>query len=150
MRTTLMVLVLAVARTAFAEDAELFVDRGETFIRAGSDQGLQRGVAIDVLAGKGGKKVGSATVMEVWPSLARVNLDEGARTDKTPVKYATLGAAKAQPPVAPTPPPPPPANANNRKPLGDPPPPPPPARGELKGRAVYGGAGPWTALQVIN
>ncbi len=132
MRSALLVVLLAVP--AFAEEFEVFVDRGDTYVRAGSDQGLQRGVAVTVVA-KGGKKLGSATVMETWPALARISLDEAARSDKSASKYVSLAAAaaKAAEPVAPPPPPPPPA-----------------AGGALKGFAKYGGAGPWTALQVFN
>ena len=140
MRSTLLLLV--VAAPASAEDFEIFVDRGETYVRAGSDHGVQRGTAVTVVA-KGGKKLGTATVMETWPALARVSLDEAARGDKSASKYVSLGRAPE-----PSAPPPPPPQGEKRKPLpssstvGD--------IGVLKGYARYGGAGPWTALQVFN
>ena len=142
-------IALLMAASALADDAELFLDRGETYVRAGSEQGLTRGTSVTVVA-KGGKKIGTGTVMEVWPSLARVNLDQAASNDKTAAKYVSLGekpaAAPSPPPAAPTgavaaPPPPPPPAAEARKPA---------AGNALHGRATYGGAGPWTALQVFN
>ena len=142
MRLTVSVLLLLLAAPALADDGvELFIDKGDTYIRAGSDSGLQRGTALEVVA-KGGKRIGSAVVMEVWPSLARVNLYEAARADKSASKYVTLSKAPAAPAAPSAPPPPPPA-----------PPPPaqkPAAPAALKGFAKYGGAGPWTALQVFN
>jgi hypothetical protein len=145
---TLLFAALLLSAPCLAEDIELFTDRGETYVRAGEGSGLQRGVSIDVVT-KAGKKIGTAMVMETWPALARVNLDEAARTEKSAVKYAVVVAPK---PPAPSPPPPPPSSpaptSDKRTPLG--PPSAGPQPGGLKGRAVYGGAGPWTALQVIN
>lgn len=152
MRPTLLFFLVLLAAPALAQEVELFTDRGETYVRAGTDQGLQRGSAVTVVA-KGGKKLGTATVMETWAALSRVNLDEAARADKTPSKYVSFAPAKAAAPepVAP-PPPPPPADADGkRKPLPSPPPPEANAAPQgLKGFAKYGGAGPWTALQVFN
>lgn len=130
---TLTLCILIGAVPALADDGvELFVDKGETFIRAGSDAGLQRGAALPVVA-KGGKRIGTATVLEVWPALSRVSLDEASRADKTPAKYVTLAAkAEAPPPAAPA------------QPVA-----PPPPTG-LRGFAKYGWAGPWTVLQVFN
>src|SRR5438132_14177317 len=99
MRTLSLLLLLAAP--ALAQEIEIFVDRNETYVRAGADLGLQRGASLDVVAGKGGKKIGAATVMETWPSLARVNLDEPARTDKAPKKYVTLQKAAAEPTAPP-------------------------------------------------
>src|SRR5439155_12986465 len=65
----------------------------------------------------------------------------------------TLQKAAAEPAA---PPPPPPAAAEPKRRVAGadvappPPPPPPPQQVALKGRAVYGGAGPWTAAQVVN
>lgn len=154
MRIALAVAVVLSA-PCWADDVEVFVDRGETFVRAGSDAGLQRGTSV-VVVGKGGKRLGTATVMETWPALARVSLDEAARGDKSPVKYVTVGATRspavAPPPPSPPPPPPPPSSPGAvRRPL-------PSATGTaaettgsvLKGHATYGGAGRWTAIQLFN
>src|SRR4051812_19562061 len=91
----LFLLALCIALPCLADEVEVFTDRGETYVRAGTDLGLQRGVALDIVAGKGGKKIGTAMIMEVWPALARVNLDDPARGDKAPKKYATVGAKAA-------------------------------------------------------
>lgn len=155
----LVLLGSLVASAAVAEEVELFVDRGDTFLRAGSASGLAVGTTVTVLGDKIAKteerrRVGTATVMEVWPSLARVALDDAARADKAAKKFVSLGPAKAaaaQPP--PPPPPPPPAADTGRKPLGAAPPPPPSgntAGGPLKGHATFKGAGPWKLLGLFN
>ena len=154
MRLALTALLL-LATPALADDGvELFVDKGDTYVRAGSDSGLQRGTSLNVIA-KGGKRIGAAIVMEVWPALARVNLDESARADKSPSKYVTVAkaAAPAVPePSAPPPPPPAPAAQNELKrvPAVAASPAAPPSPAGLKGFAKYAGVGPWTALQVFN
>lgn len=65
--------------------AGMFQDGQEHFVRVGSKQGLEMGSVLTVVGPpvKGGKrrKLGEATVVEVWPGLARVSLDEGARTE---------------------------------------------------------------------
>jgi hypothetical protein len=52
---------------------ELFTSEGEVFVRAGAKQGLKVGVELAV---KGG---GTAVVMEVWETKARVSLDAAAK-----------------------------------------------------------------------
>src|SRR4051812_4307355 len=80
-------LLLALAPVALAQPkanaVELFVDKGDTFARAGSEQGLKVGSALIVLGPTIGdtqerRRVGTATVLEVWGSLARVSLDADA------------------------------------------------------------------------
>lgn len=82
-------------------DAEIFVDRGETFIRAGSANGLAVGAGLEVLDAKKREPVGTAVVMEVWESLARVNLDSKsvayAALKVARVKKGEVAAAAAQP-----------------------------------------------------
>jgi head-tail adaptor len=106
---TALVLVSLVAMPlpALAQDAakdgpklvDLFVDRGDTFIRAGSAQGIKVGDSIPILGDKIGnteerRVVGSAAVLEVWKTIARVNLDAGARGAEGE-KFAQVGAETA-------------------------------------------------------
>jgi hypothetical protein len=71
-------------------DAEIFVDRGETYIRAGQINGLEVGSALDVLDAKTRQPVGAALVMEIWESLSRVSLDSKAAA------YGPLKVARVQ------------------------------------------------------
>lgn len=82
-------------------DAEIFVDRGETYLRAGQANGLSVGAGLEVLDAKKREPVGTAVVMEVWDSLARVSLDSKA-TAHGPLKVARVKkeAAAAPAPVA--------------------------------------------------
>lgn len=101
-----LVLVAAMPLPALAQDAakdkdgpklvDLFVDRGDTFIRAGSAQGIKVGDSIPILGDKIGnteerRVVGSAAVLEVWKTIARVNLDTGARSAEGE-KFAQVGS----------------------------------------------------------
>ena len=139
----LRIAVLLCSFECLAQEVELFTDKGETYVRAGSDSGLSRGTALTVVT-KDGKKLGSVMVMETWPQLARVSLDEAARADKTPNKYVSLpNKAPPPPPAAAPPPPPPPAATDKPAEKAE-------AGGPLKGYARYWGAGPWTVLQVFN
>ncbi len=154
MRPGIAVVVL-LAVPAWADDfaVELFTDRGETFIRAGSDQGIEMGVALDVFAGKAGarKKAGTATVMEVFPALARVSLDAAAAAaaEKGP-RFVLLPQKDG---VAPPPPPPPSSPAApKRRPAGagtdavaD-----PTQADKLIGHAEYGGVGVWAVVTLYN
>ncbi|MBI3186133.1 MAG: serine/threonine protein kinase [Myxococcales bacterium] len=66
--------------------AEVFIDRGSHYLRAGAKSGLAVGDTVQVVgpSAQGGKRklLGNATVLEVWPALARVSLDDGAREAK--------------------------------------------------------------------
>ncbi len=84
-------------------DAEVFLDRGETYLRAGQANGVEIGAALQVFDAKSRAPVGTAVVMEVWESLSRVNLDSKAIA-YVPLKVARVGR---QPEVAPVPAPPP-------------------------------------------
>ena len=91
-------------------DAEIFVDRGETYIRAGRSNGLEIGSALEVLDAKTRQPVGSGLVMETWESLSRVSLDSKA-VAYVPLKVARVGrrldpVAQAQPELLPVAPPP--------------------------------------------
>lgn len=105
-----VLLVVGLAVSSFparAEDAagrpsdvvELFVDRGETYIRAGAAQGLEVGASVDILGDRMGdtderSTVGTATVLEVWKNLARVSLDAAARS-ASGEKLARVGGTHA-------------------------------------------------------
>ncbi len=107
-------------------DAEIFIDRGETYLRAGQLNGLEIGSALEILDAKSHQPVGSALVMEVWGSLSRVSLDakaqayaalKVARVQRRPEPIARLQQPEPLPPdeapavAAPAPIPLPPANA---------------------------------------
>ena len=141
-----------------AEPYEVFVDRGETYVRAGTAAGLELGSMVTIWGDlipttTERRRAGTATVMEIWPSLARINLDEAARADKTPKKFASFepkrrpGAAAAVTPPPPPPPTPAPAAADGgRAPAVAA----APTGGILRGRATFKGAGPWMVLTVWN
>lgn len=97
-----------------AQAPEVFVDRGETYVRMGYAQGLTRGVTLDIVSAQDSKPLGTAVVMEVWDGLARVSLD----TASLAFKGLRLARPRA---VSPQPAPPP-----QRQPDVAPPPPPPP------------------------
>jgi len=98
-------------------NVEVFVDRGDTFVRAGTNHGVKVGVVLPVLGPAIGntqerRTIGGATVIEVWETLARVSLDKAASSVPGP-KLARIAAQPPpppppEPPVAVTPPPPPP------------------------------------------
>ncbi len=103
-----MVSLFAMPQPALAQDAakdgprlvDLFVDRGDTFIRAGSAQGLKVGDSVPILGAKIGnteerRVIGSAAVLEVWKTIARVNLDAGAKGAEGE-KFAQVGAEPAR------------------------------------------------------
>jgi hypothetical protein len=153
--------ILAVALVSLpclADEAELFVDRGETYVRAGTNAGLDRGTSLEVVVN--GKRIGVATVMEAWPAMARVNIDEGARKDASANRRVVLPAKVGGPPPAapttpatPTAPPPPPPSSGPRAPLPAGQgalPAPVPAGGPLMGHATWGGVGRWKMVRVFN
>jgi hypothetical protein len=83
-------MLLALAVLAAAPDAyELFSSDGEVFVRAGTKQGLKVGVELKVTGG------GSAVVMQVWETKARVSLDAAAK--KSGGKTASLAGAAPPP-----------------------------------------------------
>ncbi|MHB8874665.1 MAG: hypothetical protein ACYC8T_13330 [Myxococcaceae bacterium] len=97
---------------------ELFLDHGDVFVRAGTAQGVRVGVVLPVLGPTIGntterRTIGSATVLEVWETLARVSLDKAAAAFTGPklARIAKTEGAAADPGAIepPSPPPPPPA-----------------------------------------
>ncbi len=152
---SLLVALLGLA--AFADEPyEVFLDRGETYVRAGTSQGLDLGAQVtiwgDLIATTTERRrAGTATVMEIWPSLARINLDEAARADKTAKKLASFESKRPKAAVPPPPPLPPsaaappvapaavPTTAQTRLP-----------NNVLRGHAAYKGAGPWMVLTLWN
>ncbi len=146
---------------------ELFMDRGERFIRAGRAEGLNVGARVQVVTAAKGKwreQVGEATAMEVWPHLARLAVEIG------PVqpKEALFGAfdPRAKPPrlaarpgrgeLEPPAPPPAVTTAATEPPkvepakAEEPPPPPKPVARTLKGRAWFSGMGPLKRVNLQN
>ncbi len=102
----------AAGQTAARPDVvDVFVDKGDTFIRAGSAHGVRVGMNLAIVgpAAEGGTErpsLGHASVMQVWEGIARVSLDStaqasaGARFARLPSK-----ASVNRPPRAPKAPP---------------------------------------------
>lgn len=128
---------------------ELFVDRGEQYVRAGTHQGLEQGAMVTLWGDlipttTERRRAGTATVMEIWPSLARVSLDDAAKSDKAAKKYASFEPKRrAGTPAVSPPPPPAPVAAADGNAAGA-------AAGILRGRATFNGAGPWMVLTLWN
>ena len=141
---------------AQATETELFTDRGDVFVRAGTTAGAQVGAEVTILGDKIAnteerRRVGTGTVMEVWPSLARLALDDSAKADKTAKRYVALNNGRLVLGAAPKPPPRAEAKAEGkgdaRKPLPVPAPAAPAAAAlgdALSGHATFGGAGSWS------
>lgn len=167
MRSLCVLIGLCSAAAGADEPYEIFLDRGETYMRAGTQMGLELGAMVTVWGDpipttKERRRAGTATVMEIWPSLARINLDDAARNDKAAKKFASFEPKKRAPVPAPSaPPPPPPAAAPPpaapapvaaadagvvKKPTALPPGTPP----VIKGHATFKGAGPWMVLTLWN
>ena len=113
----------------------------------GSDQGLEMGSVLTVVGppvkGSKRRRLGEATVVEVWPALARVSLDASARAEhgkhfavlpEAPVKPESVAepvaAAQAEPAVAAAP------AVDAKKPL--------------VGRASLSGVGPFREVTLFN
>lgn len=112
-------MTLTILAAVLAQAPEVFIDRGETYVRMGSSHGLSKGVTLDIVAAEAKQPVGTAVVMEVWDGLSRINLDTAASAFKGP-RLAKARAASAvaavAPPVAPVPPPPPPGGGGGGMP----------------------------------
>ena len=104
-----MFLFLAVV-VAAQPSVEIFRDRGDFFVRAGTTQGLKVGDSLVVLgaeiASTGERRsAGNATVLEVWPQLARVSLNAAAQlvlasdVDGQPIGDAQIPVAQATAPL---------------------------------------------------
>src|SRR5688572_24767080 len=77
----LPVLLATLLSVASPNEAAVFVDKGDLFARAGTKQGIRVGMKLTLLGDKIGdtperRTVGSAVVMEVWESLARLVPEE--------------------------------------------------------------------------
>lgn len=80
----LLIAALVVAAATSEPSGELFQDKGEFFVRAGRTRGIEVGAQLKILGafiGNTGERrtAGKVTVLELWPELARVSLDAGAR-----------------------------------------------------------------------
>jgi len=84
----LLVVVLLLAQPG---KVEVFADHDQTYVRAGTAQGLQIGQSLNVVS-KDGKTIGTAVTLEVWEALARVKLDEPAE-QFSGAKRAVVGKA---------------------------------------------------------
>lgn len=141
-------LAALVPALSFAADdvVEVFKDKGDIFIRGGTNKGVKVGSEVTILGDRIGdtdeyRSGGKATVLEVWGSLARVSLDEEARKLKE-IKYAKISkAAPAR--HANT------ANAPSTTAAAAAEPAPKPVV-TLKGRAELGGIGPAKRITVYN
>lgn len=129
----------------------MFQDGAEHFVRGGSNTGLEMGTVLTVVGppvkGDKRRKFGEATVVEVWPALARVSLDDedarttgGKRFVVVPEGLAAPKATKLTEAAAPAPTPPPEAA----------PPPPAETRKPLVGRAAFSGIGPFRKINLFN
>ncbi len=99
----LLLCLLLPSLSSFAADkaVEVFVDRGDYFLRAGSRAGLQVGSEVTFLGEKIAdteerRTAGQGTVMEVWDSLARVRPDDPAAMAS--IRFARLPKAVAAAP----------------------------------------------------
>jgi hypothetical protein len=123
---------LSVTALADADVAEVFVDKGNTYVRAGTDQGVQVGTSLTIVGPASGKAaerktLGTASVLEVFASLARVSLDRAAKAAPGD-KYAQLRVKGSVRP----------ASATN---TGE--------NGGLKGHASMAGVGPEAAHKIV-
>jgi hypothetical protein len=96
-----LALVTALALSANPTVVDLFIDKGDHFIKAGKKQGLAIGVDVAVLGDRIGdtaeyRTAGSATVMEVWDNVSRVALDAEAKKhpEAKHVRLAASGSGK--------------------------------------------------------
>jgi hypothetical protein len=138
---TMKFLLLALL-AADPQAVEVFKDKGDLFVRAGTNRGLKVGTELVILGDRIGdsdehRAGGTAIVLEVWATLARISPDEEARKLKD-IKLARISgaAAPAPAPVAKAAPPP---KAE-----------PAPAGNALKGRASFIGIGPAKRITISN
>src|SRR4051812_27819046 len=95
-----MKLLLLALLAADPKLVEVFKDKGDTFIRAGTNKGLKVGSEVVIVGDKIGdtdeyRTGGKATVLEVWETLARISPDEDAKKLKE-IKFVKLAGAAAQ------------------------------------------------------
>ena len=131
-----MKLLLLALLAADPNVVEVFKDKGDMFLRAGTNKGLKVGSEVVILGEKIGdtdeyRTAGKASVLEVWETLARISPDEEAKKLKE-IKVAKVGSST---PVAAANPPP----AQTAAPAGG-----------LKGHAQIGGIGPAKRISIYN
>lgn len=79
---------LALGQTHVGKQLEIFIDQDQPYVSAGFAQGLKVGSQLTVTGGPAigrsteHKDIGTATVVEVWESLARLQLDAAANATK--------------------------------------------------------------------
>ena len=80
--------------------APLFADGEKVFARAGAEDGVKVGVEAQIVGAqtKGGKRphLGAATVLEVFPKMARLSLDDSAAA-ASGEKWISLDVAEGKP-----------------------------------------------------
>jgi hypothetical protein len=151
---TLVFCLAATVGFAAGDTVEIFVDKQDFFIRAGTNRGLKVGSEVLVLGDRIAdtneyRVAGRANVLEVFETIARVNLDAAAQKVKNP-KLAMLqaGARVERPAPQPlTPPPPPPKDPPNPKAWSSEKDELPPADGVLQGIARKTGG--WIGTRII-
>lgn len=130
---------------------EVFKDKGDLFVRAGTNRGLKVGTELTVLGDRIGdteeyRTGGKAIVLEVWETLARISPDEEARKLKE-IKFAKVkGAAPLVAPRAEPAPKSRPAAAPKAEAEAEP----APTGPTLKGHASFIGIGPAKRLTIHN
>ncbi len=146
-----MHLLLLALLTADPRTVEVFKDKGDYFLRAGTNRGLRVGIEVMILGERIGdtdeyRAGGKATVLEVWESLARVSPDEEAKRQKE-IKFARVPG-----PPALSVPPPPPASAPlpARGPVASATNAPQLPRPMLRGRAEVNGIGHLRRFTIFN
>ncbi len=121
---TLVLALSSTAALAAGDTVEIFLDKQDVFIRAGTNKGLKVGSEVLVLGERIGdtneyRVAGRANVLEVFETIARVSLDPGAQKVKSPKLAKLQTSAKVERPVAVQPtltaPPPPPRDPPNPK-----------------------------------
>ncbi len=141
----LMLLALLLTQTP---KADVFVDRNETYVRAGTGAGLKVGQELAVIA-KDGKPVGSAVTLEVWEALARVKLDPAAEAYSGP-RHVVVGAPASPAEAAARLKDDPAPEEGDAAEAGDEPAEQPGAEGDLRGRATVIGFWQGKRLTVEN
>lgn len=137
-------LLLVVALTQAAA-SEIFVDRGETYVRMGVAQGLSKGVTLEIVSADEKTVLGRGVVLEVWSSIARINLDAASTAFKGRKEARLRAAGRRAAKLAPIAPPPPPTAAVVS--ASPPPPLPPPLPAEA---ATALSPPPLVQAQVLN
>lgn len=123
---------------------EVFKDKGDLFVRAGTNRGLKVGTQLVILGEKIGdteeyRTGGKAIILEVWETVARISPDEEARKLKE-IKLARIPVAAPAPAAAES------VAKGEPAPKADA----APAANTLKGRASFIGVGPAKRITLYN